>query len=112
METKICPNKKERKIYTSKKETGADITLVEILPSDNLPKTVDYFEVDDSAPLDDKSLEYYRNKTICVIGYPNSDSSSNKEQKILADGESIALIKDDAFYKVRDRVFHVLGVIG
>lgn len=36
----------------------------------------------------------------------------NKEQKILADGESIALIKDDAFYKVRDRVFHVLGVIG
>ena len=36
----------------------------------------------------------------------------NKEQKILADGESIVLIKDDAFYKVRDRVFHVLGVIG
>lgn len=36
----------------------------------------------------------------------------NKEEKILSDGETIALLKNDVFYKVRDRAFHVLGVIG
>ena len=77
----ICPNKQERRIYTSKQKTGADITMIEILPKDNLPDSVKFLEADDSYKLPG-GFNNYKNQTICTIGYPHYDPISNKDQKI------------------------------
>lgn len=70
--------------------------------------------------LEDESLTepvaeiYYSGNRFRLRNFSGTDLIfvRNNERKILSDGESIELVKNDAFYKVTDRVFLVRGIVG